>query len=142
MADTGAIYGLRDEFSGLEYGWNCDMSVAGPRDRYDDHTVASTMIVPDRFNQCPNAIMWSINIGARATLCQVTIGFSDAEDANFYINGCKFNFQCKKDFDLALGSGALCVSECKKDSDLALGSLGSGVSLPLINFSRGVRARD
>ena len=60
LKDSGALFG--DRGNGYVYGWSCDLEALGDyRDRNDAHTRESSLIIPDRSQNCATET-WNIEV--------------------------------------------------------------------------------
>lgn len=58
--DSGALFG--DRGNGYVYGWSCDLEALGDyRDRDNAHTRESSLIIPDRGQNCATET-WNIEV--------------------------------------------------------------------------------
>ena len=58
--DSGALFG--DRGNGYVYGWDCDLEALGDyRDRDNAHTRESSLIIPDRSQNCVTET-WNIEV--------------------------------------------------------------------------------
>ena len=58
--DSGALFG--DRGNGYMYGWSCDLEALGDyRDRDNAHTRESSLIIPDRSQNCATET-WNIEV--------------------------------------------------------------------------------
>ena len=95
LRDSGGLY--RDHGNGYSYGWSCDLEGLGDtRDRDNAGTVQSSLVVPDRSQNCDTED-WKISVPNGDYI--VTVGFSDPSYATD-VSGCTLQGQAA-----AQGSG-------------------------------------
>ena len=83
MKDSGALFG--DRGNGYMYGWSCDLEALGDyRDRDGAHTRESSLIIPDRSQNCATET-WNIELPNGDY--SVVIGYSDPS-YNTAVDGC------------------------------------------------------
>eukprot|EP00808_Paulinella_micropora_P005405 g24914.t1 len=85
VADSGALFGPRG--TDFQYGWSCDLqSVGSYRDRENQGTIASSIVVLDRNGDCKGEVTWQIALPNGAY--NVIVGYSD-RDYGVDTTGCK-----------------------------------------------------
>ena len=97
LKDSGQVFG--DRGNSFNYGWSCDFSSKGTRDRGNAGSVWSSIIIPDRYETCGNS-MWNINVPNAHY--DVEIGYSDLE-YSMKTGGCSVEGQLAGLGDLSAG---------------------------------------